>query len=66
MIEINLLPEEFKKKPARFKGFDLSAIDFSKFSLRNLRNLPKDAPVVKIGAIFFGSLVAFHLCFMDR
>lgn len=42
MIEINLLPEEFKKKESRFKQIDLSG-----FSLENL-------PVIKLAGAFFG------------
>lgn len=49
MVEINLLPEELRKKEPRFKKIDLSGL--------NLQNLP----VVHIAAYAIGALVAFHL-----
>lgn len=49
MIEINLLPEEFKKKESKFRKADLSKFD------------PRNFPVIKI--IFFGiaAFMAVHM-----
>lgn len=49
MIEINLLPEELKKKAARFKKFELSA-----FNLQGL-------PFMKIGIAAAALLIALHI-----
>ena len=49
MVEINLLPEELKKKEPRFKGVNLSGI-----SLENV-------PVMKIALISVGVFLALHL-----
>ena len=48
MIEINLLPEELKKKEPRFKGVDLSGMSF------------ENVPVTKIAIILIGVLLALH------
>lgn len=49
MIEINLLPEEFKKKEPKFKGPDLS-----KFKMQNI-------PILKISFAALGILVVIQL-----
>ena len=55
MIEINLLPEELKKKnEPKFKKFDLSGFNIDNFNIKNI-------PLVKIGIIAIAALTAFHL-----
>lgn len=55
MIEINLLPEELKKKnEPKFKKFDLSGLSIDNFNIKNI-------PLVKIGIIAATVLTAFHL-----
>jgi len=54
MIEINLLPEEYRKKEPRFKS-----IDFGGFSIAGM--LPKNMSLTKIGIISVIALVLFHL-----
>lgn len=49
MIEINLLPEEFKKKEPKFKKMDLSGV--------NLQNIP----VLKIAGLFLAALVMIQI-----
>lgn len=63
MVEINLLPEELrkKKKVQRFKTIDLSNVDLSKFNLRNIRTLAKDVPAVRWCLISIGALIVFHI-----
>jgi hypothetical protein len=53
MIEINLLPEEMRKKQPRFKSIDVSALKSSGLAL-------KDIPVKRAAVIAVSSLVAFH------
>jgi len=49
MIEINLLPEELKKKEPKFKKIDLSGINV------------QDIPILKIAALFFAVLVIIQV-----
>ncbi|MCX5680308.1 MAG: hypothetical protein NTZ95_06650 [Candidatus Omnitrophica bacterium] len=49
MIEINLLPQEMKKKEPRFKFIDLSDVDF------------KNLPLKSIAIISAGVLIVLHL-----
>ncbi|MFA6141791.1 MAG: hypothetical protein WC738_00655 [Candidatus Omnitrophota bacterium] len=54
MIEINLLPEEYRKKEPKFKS-----IDFGGFNIAGI--LPKKLPLAKIGIVAAIALVSFHL-----
>ncbi|MCX5686864.1 MAG: hypothetical protein NTW09_05360 [Candidatus Omnitrophica bacterium] len=55
MIEINLLPEELKKKnEPKFKKFNLSGLSSGNFNINKM-------PLVKIGIIAIAALAAFHL-----
>ncbi|MFH0763732.1 MAG: hypothetical protein V1927_01855 [Candidatus Omnitrophota bacterium] len=55
MIEINLLPEELKKKnEPKFKKFDLSGLNIDNFNIKKM-------PLVKIGIIAVTALAVFHL-----
>jgi len=54
MIEINLLPEELKKKEPKFKKFGLSAINLDSVNIKKI-------PLVKIGIVAIAVLAAFHL-----
>lgn len=49
MIEINLLPEEMRKAPSRFKNIEMPAID--------IRNIP----LVKVAILFVGSVLLIQL-----
>jgi len=49
MIEINLLPEEFKKEESRQKKLDLSKLDIKK------------SAVLKVAGAFLASLISVHL-----
>jgi len=49
MIEINLLPEEYRAKKSVFQKIDLSGIDFKK------------VPVAKIATMSLAALVLFHM-----
>ncbi len=57
MIEINLLPEELRKRSSRFKLIDLSGLNLSKLNMRQFRDLP----LIKIAALLVGVLIAFHV-----
>ncbi len=63
MIEINLLPEELrkKKKVQRFKPADLSSVDLSNFNLKSIRTLVKEIPALRWALISVGALIAFHM-----
>jgi len=54
MIEINLLPDEMKKKEPRFGKFDLSGLRFDKIDM-------KKVPVLGISIAAASVLVLFHL-----
>jgi Tfp pilus assembly protein PilN len=54
MIEINLLPEEFKKKEPRFKKIDLSGLKLADINFNKL-------PLVGIGIGAIAFLILFHL-----
>jgi hypothetical protein len=54
MIEINLLPEEFKKKEPRFKKIDLSGLKLADINFNKL-------PLVGIGLGAIAFLILFHL-----
>jgi len=60
MIEINLLPQESRKKDQRFKFTDISKINFSKLTLRDIQGLLARLPIISIAAILAGLLVLFH------
>jgi hypothetical protein len=63
MIEINLLPEEArkKKKEKAVKALDLSGFDLSKISLEGLKNIPMDTPVARWTITAIAFFVAFHI-----
>lgn len=54
MIEINLLPEDLRKKEPKFGKFDLSVIDLDNVNMKKM-------PLVNIGIIAITVLVVFHL-----
>lgn len=49
MIEINLLPQEMRKKESRFKSIELGEFDFRKL------------PLTKIAIVTAGALISLHL-----
>jgi len=49
MIQINLIPEESKKKPERFKAIDMSRLNI------------ESVPLIKIGAGVGGAIIIIHL-----
>lgn len=55
MIEINLIPEELKKKEPKFKKIDLSSISLDKV------DIVKKLPLINIGIGALAVLIAFHL-----
>lgn len=54
MIEINLLPEELRKKEPKFKKFDFSAISLDNINIKKMS-------LINIGIIAIAVLAAFHL-----
>lgn len=54
MIEINLLPEEYRKKEPKFKS-----IDFGGFNIAGM--FPKKLPLVRIGIVAAILVACFHL-----
>jgi len=63
MIEINLLPEELrkKKKTPKFKAVDVSSLDFSNFSPKNLKKLIENFAPAKWAVLGIGLLIAFQM-----